>query len=309
MIAGLTQARPLRRALKHRVVSVCATILNRLPRSCALRLGGAAGWTAWRCSARHRTAAERRITDALGVESDQARALIRSCAIGFGVELAQAVRLETMRPDRLRSEVKLFGTSHLREALRQGKGCFVVGAHLGNWELLAAAISSEAIPLSVVARRPGDTRLAARLERLRGRWGIETLWRDSGPRSVIRALESGRAVGVLIDQATAVSGARIPFFGMPAWTPTGPARIAARYGVPVVGARIAGNARTGYAGVIEPLAAGSPDADARAATLVWTQHIEEWIRESTAQWVWMHDRWKHIESARDTDVPEKEVTA
>ncbi len=237
---------------------------------------------------------------ALGAGPRTAATIVRRNAETLGGYLADALRLERMSRGELRRIVRLQGIEPLRVALAAGRGALVTGGHVGNWELLAAAMSDAGVPLSVVARRPTDSVLAARLERLRGVWGVETLWRPPRPgiaegRAVLRALRSGRAVGVLIDQATDVAGEWVQFFGHPAWTPTGPASIAIRHSVPVVTARMVDDVDGRYTGIIEPVDM-SCYSDAVEATEAWTSRVEQWVESAPHTWVWMHDRWNTFET-------------
>jgi len=236
-----------------------------------------------------------RICLALGCGRRESRALARRCAVTMGAYLADAVRLEVWSSTDLRQVIRLEGVDHLRDALSRDRGAFVLSAHIGNWEILAAAIAEASIPFCVVAGRPHDPVLACRLEALRRRWGIESLWRDDGPRPVLRALDAGRAVGVLIDQATG-SGADVPFFGLPAHTPTGPARIAIRLGVPVVPVHCEDRPGARYVGIFEPPLVGEGEqlVEPLALTAFWTRHVEGWVRAAPHTWAWMHDRWQRI---------------
>jgi Kdo2-lipid IVA lauroyltransferase/acyltransferase len=272
---------------------VLADILNRISRPVALHAGRSIGSIIGAVAQKQRRAAGRRIAQALEVDAAEADQMARRCAVTICGNLVDAIRLETMSRSQLRELVQLEGIDTLREALHGGRGALIIGAHLGNWELLGAAIADCEVPLSVVGRRPSDPALADRLERLRARWGVETLWRDTGIRPIMRALSSGRAVGILIDQATDVTGAWVSFFGRDAWTPTGPARIALKTQCPVVMAHMADTDDSKYVGRIDSDATCD---DAVELTRRWTCAIEDWVRETPHSWVWMHDRWRRIDS-------------
>jgi Kdo2-lipid IVA lauroyltransferase/acyltransferase len=271
-------------------------IMNRLPREASREIGVAIGETLWRAKPAERERMIDRIGSALAIPEKDAREIAHRCIGTIGGYLADALRLEVMTPADLASMVRLDGAGHLRAAVACGHGAFALSAHVGNWEVLAAALARE-VPFAVIARRPSDPVLAGRLARLRGRWGIRTIWRDEGPRPVLRALTEGYAVGVLIDQATTAAGAYVPFFGRPAHTPTGPARIALRTGAPVVPVHMEDLPGGGYRGVVEQPLDGTPSpnmsgGDALALTATWTRHIEGWVRRAPHTWVWMHDRWR-----------------
>lgn len=65
--------------------------------------------------------------------------------------------------------------------------------------------------------------------------GIVALDRAASARPILELLRANAAVGILIDQdTTAVESDFVDFFGIPALTPVGPARLAVRFGIPVV---------------------------------------------------------------------------
>jgi Kdo2-lipid IVA lauroyltransferase/acyltransferase len=278
---------------------VLADILNRISRLAALRAGRLIGSIVGAVARKQRRAAGKRIAQALGIDEAEADRMARRCAITICGNLVDAIRLETMSRSQLRELVQLEGICKLREALRGGRGALIIGAHLSNWELLGAAIADCDVPLSVIGRRPSDPVLADRLERLRARWGVETLWRDTGIRPVMRALSSGRAVGILIDQATDATGAWVSFFGRNAWTPTGPARIALKTQYPVVLAHMTDTDENRFVGRIDSDATCD---DAVELTQRWTCAIEDWVRETPHSWVWMHDRWRRVDSVDSTEM-------
>ena len=253
------------------------------------------GHALWQAMPGERTRAVARARAALPAPEEQCPALVRRCVLTFATYLADAVRLERWSREDLRHAVRLVGLPHLRAALAAGRGVLILSAHVGNWELLAAALGDAGVPLSVVSRRPGDPVLAERLAALRARWGVESIWRDGGTRRVVRALSAGRAVGVLMDQATDLPGVRVPFFGRLAHTPTGPAKLALRMGMPVVPVHMCDAPNGRYVGMVEPPLTWDARGDAAGAeelTAAWTRHIEGWVRQAPHTWVWMHDRWR-----------------
>jgi Kdo2-lipid IVA lauroyltransferase/acyltransferase len=282
----------LRRRVRRHLVLGMVSAMNRLPRRYARACGRCMAWWFMLTRPSERQDAVGRAELALRWAPGRCDALVRRCALTFGEYAADAIRLERFTQDEIRELVRVDGLHSLLGALENGRGAIVLGAHIGNWELLAAALGSTGVPLAVLARRPSDVALAMRLERLRARFGVETIWRESGGRSVLRALRDGKAVGMLIDQATDTVGGYVHFFGRPAFTPTGPARIAIRTGVPVVPARMRDLPDGSYNAVIEPALEALPTTDELEMTAAWTCHVEAWVREAPHTWVWMHDRWR-----------------
>jgi KDO2-lipid IV(A) lauroyltransferase len=193
------------------------------------------------------------------------------------------------------------GEELLREVMGRGRGMVFVTGHLGNWELLARRIARAGVPNAVIAKAGWDAKLNATAARIRAAGGVTTLWREeaSTGRAIIRTFREGKALGILIDQDTRVQGVFVPFFGRPAFTPRAAADLALRFGAPVVvgtchRAPPGGRARHVLELTELPFDPEPSDREAEAVrlTAACTAVLEQAIRRSPAEWVWMHERWK-----------------
>jgi KDO2-lipid IV(A) lauroyltransferase len=95
---------------------------------------------------------------------------------------------------------------------------------------------------------------------------------------------------LLADQDFESEGVMVPFFGRPAFTPVGPARLALRRRcqmIPVFDHRLPDGRH-----LVEILPRLELPGDEAAATATLTEVIETQIRRFPEQWVWMHRRWR-----------------
>jgi KDO2-lipid IV(A) lauroyltransferase len=76
--------------------------------------------------------------------------------------------------------VEIENLAALDDALAGGRGALAITGHVGNWELLAATVSSRGYGVSVVARRVHDERFNALITRFRGDRGMESAARRAG---------------------------------------------------------------------------------------------------------------------------------
>ena len=93
------------------------------------------------------------------------------------------------------------------------------------------------------------------------------------------------------DQNIRAESVKVPFFGRPALTPIGPARLAIRAEVPVV---VIFDERRGgqhLVRILPPITTSKSD-DPITLTARITAMIEEQVRRAPEQWVWFHDRWR-----------------
>lgn len=129
----------------------------------------------------------------------------------------------------------------------------------------------------------------------RTRFGNQRVFsRQMGIRPVLRALEQGLPLYYLPDQDYGARDALfVPFFGVPAATITGLARLArlatARV-VPCVTRMLEGGA--GYELRCYPAWEGFPSEDLVADTRRMNAFIEERVREMPEQYLWTHKRFK-----------------
>ncbi len=226
------------------------------------------------------------------------RKLLRASASHFGATLAEVAFLWNASPRRVGRLFTISGLEHLEKARRAGRGAVLVTGHCGNWELLNAALGLSGIPMTIAVRELYDPRLDRVATRLRARFGTEVVARGHGAgRRLAEALLENRVVGLLIDQDIRdIPGVFVPFFGRPAWTPSGAAMLAINTAAPVVPAFIHRRPDgTHHVAVYPPLpvpAARSRDEAVRELTAAATAAIEAQVRAHPEQWVWMHRRWR-----------------
>lgn len=178
----------------------------------------------------------------------------------------------------------------LRDQLARGTGVFLLTGHLGCWELLGAWLAHHLGGLTVVTATVHNPAVDRLLQDHRRGLGLRPLPREGGARPILRALAAGEVVGVLLDQATRVRSEPLPFFGRPAPTPVGIARLARHAGVALVPAAMVWERGAWRVRCLEPLepADHASDDDLAAAC---NRALEALIERNPEQWVWFHDRW------------------
>lgn len=264
------------------------------------RAGRALGAIAWRLGGRDR----RRALEHLGIafpELDETarRALARDCFRHQGMNLAECLYLLRTGCAEVAAHVQVRGWEEVERVREAGRPILILTGHCGNWELLAAAINCRGLGMAVVARALEEPGLQGMLAGLRERFGTPTIERggEGATRKLLGVLRRGGALGMLIDQDTKVDGVWVPFFGRPAFTPVGAAKIALRQGVAVIPAfieRLEDGSGAHVARFSAPLALPRDEVE---ATAVMTAAIEEQVRRRPAQWVWMHRRWRRQQPA------------
>jgi len=223
------------------------------------------------------------------------------CFEHLGMCVVEILRFDRLTTRNIADRVELVGREHIDAARERGNGFIGLTGHYGNWELLAAALVLNGIPVSAIARDLRSRTLGRLLVRQRSRVGVESISRDGGAREAVRALRANHALGVLADVDTSVQSVTVDFFGRPAKTPVGPVRLSQRFGSPAIPLFLTrlddGRHRLDVHPPIVWQDTGDPDADLVANTSAFTRVIESQIRRVPHQWIWMHPRWKSAEEA------------
>jgi KDO2-lipid IV(A) lauroyltransferase len=153
--------------------------------------------------------------------------------------------------------------------------------------------------MSVLIRALDNAYLNDLVNRYRGLCGNKIIEKRDFLRGILAALKENEAVGILMDQNSSMTeGVMVDFldfFGIPACTAAGMARIAMRTGAAVVPA-FAFWEGTKYRLCFDPplelVSSGGADADVVANTQLFTKVLEKYVRRYPDQWLWIHRRWK-----------------
>jgi len=228
----------------------------------------------------------------------EAERLYRRLMGHFGAMLFELPHIFTMTERSLSRYVTFDHPERMEQALAKGKGCFILTAHFGNWELMSAAACLRYAPNAAVVARPMDFPPVERLFiDLRTRFGTEVIPKDHGMRRIIRVLRENRPIGILLDQNVDwYAGVFVPFMGRPACTNKGLALMALKTGAPVVPIYALrqpdGRYRVVFEEEVRLSVTGDKTRDVEENTRIFTEIIESWVSRHPEQWFWFHRRWK-----------------
>lgn len=184
------------------------------------------------------------------------------------------------------------GLENFERARARGRGVLVATAHFGNWELSAFAHAYLTAPMHVIVRPIDNLKIDDLVERRRALSGNIIITKREAARQILRALKSGQAVGILIDQnTTPQEGVFIDFFGVKASAGTAFVKLAHHSGAAVVpGYALWSENDRRYTLYFEPEIEMSGDVFTDTQRV--HSRLEAAIRKHPDQWLWMHRRWK-----------------
>jgi Kdo2-lipid IVA lauroyltransferase/acyltransferase len=286
-----------RHRLEYAAVRGIVALVRVMPHAVAAACGTALGLTFYLFDRRHRRTALENVAAAFPRRTgSEQRAIVRRAFAHFGRLLFAMLKFSTMTPAAMLARVEFEGEERVRLAHAQGKGVLFVTGHFGFWEIQAMVHALRLPPMAVLARVLDNLPLNDLLERIRTRTGNTVIYRQGTLRRVMRTLQAGRGVGILIDQHILNRDAiYVDFFDRPAATTTVVAALALRTGAPVIPLFALpighGRYRMIYEHPVEP-----PDGEGADAIREFTQRctdvLEIYVRRHPELWLWMHRRWR-----------------
>jgi Kdo2-lipid IVA lauroyltransferase/acyltransferase len=215
----------------------------------------------------------------------------------LGREATAMMRLSKLDREAVIERTIPQGWDQLEGALSEGHGLILVTGHYGNWEIAAASVAARGVPIAAIVRRQGNRLVDERLDELRRKLGVETIYQSQAPSRVPRVLRANGVVGIVGDQDARRSGIFVPFFGRLASTHRGPALFALRLSAPVlscIARRLPGKeVRYEVAGErVNVTRTGDLEADVTALTAELAARLERQVRQAPEQYFWFHKRWK-----------------
>jgi KDO2-lipid IV(A) lauroyltransferase len=289
-----TEVRARRGRIVYRILVVLSAIVRRLPLGVVRAFGNAIGEIGWLLRGRERRLAMGNLAQAFpDWTAAQRRKTTRAMFHHLGrivFEMLWLPRLDAATRDKT---TEVAGLEQFRALMARGRGAITITAHHGNWEWAAHCVASFGVDLAVLQRERNEADINRFITELRSVHNIRTIDRGStaAAREMIQSLRRGGLLAFLIDQNIRAESAKVPFFGRPALTPLGPAKLAIRTETPVV---CIFTVRRGDKYVLtfhEPIEV-TRDDDPIALTAKITAVIEAQIRRAPEQWVWLHDRWR-----------------
>jgi KDO2-lipid IV(A) lauroyltransferase len=201
-------------------------------------------------------------------------------------------RFPSLNRGNIGSLIRYEGIEDFEAGLMGRKGVLVATAHFGNWELSAFAHALMTAPMNVVVRPLDNARVDALVEARRALSGNRIISKREAARDILRALKANEAVGILIDQNTALDeGVFVDFFGTKACAGSAFVKLAHHSGAAVVpGYALWSEHEQKY--VLRFDHEISMTGDVLKDTQAIHSHLESVIRRHPEQYLWIHRRWK-----------------
>ena len=269
-----------------------------IPRKAGLALCGAIGTMAFAVphADRRRTLAHLRMIYGTRWNERKIATVARGVYRELGKNFYDALLLRRLRPEQLDRIVHHDSLEAVRQAYAPGRGCIMITAHTGCFEMLLHLFPHYGFKAFAIGKKLHDEGLDAIISNERRDNDTVYMDRSESTVKIVRLLREGRIFGVLIDQDTSVEGVFADFLGRPAYTPSGPVKMAMKLDIPlfvVTTARQPDQSHHIFVdGPVMLDRGGDFDRDLICNVTKVNALIGRTIEMFPEQWVWMHRRWR-----------------
>jgi Kdo2-lipid IVA lauroyltransferase/acyltransferase len=293
------QIGPVQARIEYTGITAVTAALRAMPLERAVRAGARLGGWAMNFDRPNRPIALKNLEIAFPEMTPADRlSILRKMYRSWGRVLAEWTHLPELSRANIERVATYEGKENWDEAERRsnGHGILVLTAHFGNFELLPIAQSIYGYRLAIVHRPLRNPLIDAAIRAERVKYGNRIIERKAGGREVMRMLRQNWMIAIALDLDVR-KGVFVDFFGLPASTSDGVARIALASGAPVMPAFMVREGDSVHH-KIKILPAFFPEKTrnreglVRQYTQTYSDTVEQVIREHPDHWNWIHRRWK-----------------
>ncbi|MBI4346573.1 MAG: hypothetical protein HY553_06940 [Elusimicrobia bacterium] len=284
------------------LLSCLGLLATALPRGVELALGRRLGRLALRFRLFRNRIVEENLDRCLPrLRAAERRALLRANYEHYGIMVFEFAHVFSPIPGHYRRYAERVSRLENRDvwerASLEGRGVVFFSAHLGWWEMSAAAAGIAGIKPMIVTTVLKPAWLHRLITERRLSTGVPAAWHPGSMPSVLKTLRRGGSVAFMNDQyAHPPMGVPVDFFGARVDTLAVVGALAKRTGAVVLPTYCLRDAGGVHVTRIEPPVDVLADGDSpEATTQIVARHVENWVRRHPEQWLWIHRRFKNVQ--------------
>ncbi len=185
-----------------------------------------------------------------------------------------------------------------KKRIYENRGTIFLTGHFGNWEL-AALYAGLAIDISlyVLVKKQRNPYVADWMTKLRERFENKEITLGVSVKDLYKTLAGGGTIAIVGDQRGPKDGVMVNYFNQPTMTFQGFAVLALKRKVPVFVSFFIRNSVGKYRIKITEMSFDNlPENNSEAIQELNQRYmtiLEETVRETPEQWLWMHNIWKY----------------
>ena len=234
------------------------------------------------------------------MSAEERKHMARRCFRSFGINYVEGIKIARMTPDELKTMVRIADDDKelYHKLLSSDKGVVLLGCHSGSLPMMLAGLSVYGLKLHSITGT-SNRYTDAWLKEKAALFGLDLIIRGNSKRysELLSLLDNNEAVNFFTDMDWSYSkGIFVDFFGKPASSPRGPARIFYRHEYYAVMVMIERKKSFDYVLHMEEYEIDRTPKDREQFVAVnmqrLTRYFEDKIRKDPANWTWQHPRWK-----------------
>ncbi len=214
----------------------------------------------------------------------------------FAKYLVDFFRFSKLDKKFIEDNVKVSGTENLEEALKRGRGGILLAAHLGNYELGAAATSLLGYPFNAVALKHKSRLVTNFFIKQRHYAGIKVISLGAFLRKCFEVLRKNELLALVGDRDFSGHGMVTEFFGRNSLIPKGPSVLSLKTGALIIPSFLIRMPDDTFRLIFEKPIAPSPtdnfEKDVARLTSCYLRALEERIKQYPSQWYMFVKFWK-----------------
>ncbi|MFH1613021.1 MAG: lysophospholipid acyltransferase family protein [bacterium] len=214
----------------------------------------------------------------------------------FCIAAVYFLREKKINKKNLDEFIEFQGLENLDKALSQKKGVIVISGHFGNWEVMVRGLCLKGYPIYALYRPQNNYFVDKCINNIRTSGGIKLIPRNKSIRKVFSCIKNNQIFYTMMDQNVIKNGIFVDFMGHRASTAIGTTMFALKTQacvLPIFSYRL--NYKKYKIIIGEEILlekTGIKEKDIEKTTTQFTKSIEEFIKKSPTEWLWLHPRWK-----------------
>lgn len=231
------------------------------------------------------------------MSNEEKTQIIKKCYKNLLYLLKEFILNQTISKEDLLKKITFHNEHIYDDVIQKKQGVIFLTAHYGSWELLSLAMGAKFGPMSIIGRKLDSVAMNAILEKNRQRFNITLLEKKGAMRGMLKALQKGENVGLLVDQNTAdQEGILISFFGKSARHTPAAAQFSKKMNVTIIPTFMTTNDYEHFdITLYDPILPPQNDDEKAIIDSVQAQAniTQQVIEKKPDEWFWFHRRWKN----------------
>lgn len=214
----------------------------------------------------------------------------------FGRFIGEFPYINKMSEAELSKRVEIVGLENVIPFQKIQQPYLFFTGHFANWDLIAKVLPKLYPKFAIIYRKANNPYVDKIIADMRNNDNVHFIPKgNKGVHGLIKAIKSGYAIGMLIDQKMN-DGIEVPFLGRPSKTAHAIAKIALQFNYSIVPIQIIRTKGSYFKVIIHPpleiQRSTNNEVDCYNIMLSINQTLEAWVKEYPGQWFWFHNRWE-----------------